>query len=120
MPDVVLGWFCLLLSTLGGILGWEILYLGVERLVTPIWDVLAPQGEQEWALNRLSMRSRSLAFQIRQAVPVGCAWAWDRCSGHWAWLFACKVLYNSSYNIITSITLFYVRWGRQGWVDGHG
>ena len=81
MPDVVLGWFCSLLSTLGGGLGREISYLGVEWLVTPIWDVLAPQEEQEQALNRLTMRPRSPAFQIRQAVPVGiaraqiCYWA---------------------------------------------
>ena len=44
--------------------------MGRTGLVTPIWDVLAPQGEQERALNRLTMHSRSLAFQIRQVVPV--------------------------------------------------
>ena len=44
--------------------------VGEERLITPIWDVLAPQGEQERALNRLSMRSRSPYFQIRQRCQL--------------------------------------------------
>jgi len=44
-------------------------------LDTPIWDVLAPQEEQEQALNRLTTRPRSPAFQIRQPVPVGLALA---------------------------------------------
>jgi hypothetical protein len=38
---------------------------------TPIWDVLAPEEEQEGALNHLRMRSRSPAFLIGKAVPVG-------------------------------------------------
>jgi len=71
MPDVAGGWLCSLLRTLEGIFGREISYLGVAGLVTPIWDVLAPQGEQEQVLNRLTMRPRSPAFPIRQAVPVG-------------------------------------------------
>jgi len=45
--------------------------LGRAGLITPIWDVLAPQGEQERALNHLTTRPRSPAFQIRQVVPVG-------------------------------------------------
>jgi hypothetical protein len=120
MPDVVLGWFCLLLRMLGGIFEQEISYLGAAGLVTPIWHVLAPQGKQEWVLNHLTTCSRSLCFKIRQAVPVGLAQAWDHCCGHWAWLFACKILYNSSYNIITSITPFFVGEGEQEWVDGCG
>ena len=71
MPDVAGRWLCSLLRTLGGIFGWEILYLGVAGLDTPIWDVLVPQGEQERVLNRLTMRPRSPAFPIRQVVPVG-------------------------------------------------
>jgi len=73
MPDVAVGWLRSLLLTLGGIFGREIAYLGRAGLVTPIWDVLAPQGEQERAPNRLRMCSRSPAFQIRQVVPVGLA-----------------------------------------------
>jgi len=72
---------------LGGIFGWEISYLGVAGLDTPIWDVLAPQGEQEQALNHLTMRPRSPAFPIRQAVPVGLAGAWFFCWAHSAQLF---------------------------------
>ena len=52
MPDVAGGWLRSLLRTLGGIFGREISYLGVAGLDTPIWDVLAPQGVQERALNR--------------------------------------------------------------------
>jgi len=101
MPDVVLGWFCSLLGTLGGIFGREISHLGASGLITSIWDVLVLQGEQERVLNHLTTRSRSPAFQIRQVVPVGLARDWDRCSGHWARLFAHKILYTSRYNIIT-------------------
>ena len=61
MPDVAGRWLCSLLHTLGGIFGWEISYLGVAGLDTPIWDVLAPQGEQERVLNCLTMRARSKA-----------------------------------------------------------
>jgi hypothetical protein len=71
MPYVAGGWLRLLLGALGGIFGWEISYLGRAGLVTPIWDVLAPQGEQERAPNHLRMCSRCSAFPIRQAVPVG-------------------------------------------------
>jgi len=87
MPDVAGGWLRSLLRTLGGIFGREISYLGVAGLVTPIWDVLAPQGEQEQVLNRLTTRPRSPAFPIRQAVPVGLAGARFCCWAHWARLF---------------------------------
>jgi len=71
MLDVAGGWLCSLLRTLEGIFRREISYLGVAGLDTPIWDVLAPQGVQERALNRLTTRPRSPAFPIRQVVPVG-------------------------------------------------
>ena len=104
MPDVAGGWLCLLLRTLGGIFGREILYLDVAGLDTPIWDVLAPQGEQERALNRLTMRPRSLAFLIRQAVPVGLAGArfycWARC-----WLVG---LGSSYFKISTLLATLYL------------
>ena len=87
MPDVAGRWLRSLLRMLGGIFGWEILYLGVAGLDTPIWDVLAPQGEQERALNRLTMRPRSPAFPIRQVVPVGLAGAQFCCWACWAQLF---------------------------------
>ena len=77
----------------------------------------APGGAGAGAKS-LTMRSRSPSFQIRQSVPVGLALAWDCCSGHRAQLFACKISYYNSYNIITSITPFSVDQGRQGWVDG--
>jgi hypothetical protein len=71
MPDVAVGWLRSLWGTLGGILGRENSYLGRAGFITPIWDVLALQGEQKRALNGLTMCSRSPAFQIRQVVPVG-------------------------------------------------
>jgi hypothetical protein len=52
MPDVAGGWLRSLLGALGGDFGRDILYLGVAGIVTPIWDVLALEGEQEEALNR--------------------------------------------------------------------
>jgi len=87
MPDVAGGWLCSLLCMLGGIFGWEISYLGVAGLDTPIWDVLAPQGKQKRVLNRLTTCPRSLAFPIRQAVPVGLAGARFCYWAHSAWLF---------------------------------
>ena len=74
MPDVAGRWLRLLLCTLGGIFWREISYLGVAGLDTPIWDVLARQGEQERVLTRVTMRPRSPAFQIRQVVPAGLLW----------------------------------------------
>jgi hypothetical protein len=70
MPDVVVGWLCSLLRTLGGNFGWDILYLGIYGIYTSIWDVLAPRGKWEGAGERLRMGSRSPAFPIKQAVPV--------------------------------------------------
>jgi len=87
MPDVAGRWLRSLLRMLRGIFRWEISYLGVAGLDTPIWNVLAPQGEQEQALNCLTMCPRSPAFPIRQAVPVGLAGARFCCWAHWAWLF---------------------------------
>jgi hypothetical protein len=52
MPDVVGGWLRLLLRTMGGNFGWDNLYLGIYGLHAPIWDVLAPEGEQEGAKKR--------------------------------------------------------------------
>jgi len=90
MPDVAGGWSRSLLGALGGIFGREISYLGRAGLVTPIWDVLAPQGEQERVLNRLTTCSRSPAFPIRQVVPVGLARARFCCWARWARPFAAK------------------------------
>ena len=71
MPDVAVGWLLSLLHTFGGIFSQENSYLGRERLITPLWDVLAPQEEQEQALNCLTTHPRSLTIQIKQAVLVG-------------------------------------------------
>jgi hypothetical protein len=87
MPDVAGGWLRSPLRTLGGILGREILYLGVAGLDTPIWDVLALQGEEEEALNCLRTGSISPGFPIRQAVPLGLARARFCCWARWARFF---------------------------------
>ena len=49
MPDVVGGWVHSLLGTLGAILDAKLYILGVAGYDKPIWDVLAPEGEQEEA-----------------------------------------------------------------------
>jgi hypothetical protein len=71
MPDVVGGWLCSLLRTLGGNFGRDILYLGIYGLYRSIWDVLAPEGEQEGAKKRLRMRSGSPGSQLGKR----CQWA---------------------------------------------
>jgi len=85
MPDVVGGWLCSLLGTLGGISGGKFYILGVAGFITPIWDVLAPQGERDEAGQRLWGAKLINSFPIRQPVPVGlararfCSWAcWAR------------------------------------------
>src|ERR1700704_4047783 len=50
MPDVAGGWFCSLLGMLGGISGGNFCIWEGIGCCKPIWDVLAPQGEQERAL----------------------------------------------------------------------
>jgi len=41
----------------------------------PIWDVLAPEGEQEEAGEHIYGAKLINFFPIRQAVPVGLPWA---------------------------------------------
>jgi hypothetical protein len=120
MPDVAGGWLRSLLRTLGGIFGREMLYLGVAGLDTPIWDVLAPQGEQERALNHLTMCSRSPAFLIRQVVPVGLGWAQFCCWARWAWFFMVENMYITNYIVFTHNLIIFMHRGKREWVDGSG
>jgi hypothetical protein len=117
MPDVAGGWLRSLLRMLGGILGREILYLGVAGLDTPIWDVLALQGEEEEALNRLRMGSISPGFPIRQAVPLGLARAWFCCWARWAWFLMQKKKILLATVYLHTIHLFLcVGGGDNGWM----
>ena len=67
MPDVAGRW----LRTLGGNFGRDILNLGVAGFDTPIWDILAPEGKQEEALNRLRTGSRSPSSQLGKRYQSG-------------------------------------------------
>jgi hypothetical protein len=49
MPEVVGEWVHSLFGTLEGIWGGKLYILGVVGYNTPIWDVLALQGEREEA-----------------------------------------------------------------------
>jgi len=57
-----------LLGTLGGISGGKLYILGVAGYDTPIWDVLALQGEQEEAGERLHGAKFENYIRIRQVV----------------------------------------------------
>jgi len=72
MPDVVGGWLCSLLRTMGVNFGQDFLYLGIYGLHTPIWDVLAPEGEQEGAQKRSTTRPRSPGSQLGKWCQLGC------------------------------------------------
>jgi hypothetical protein len=71
MSDVAGGRLRSLLRTLGGNVGRDILYLGIYGLYTPIWDVLAPEGEQEGAGKRLKTGSRSPGSKLGKRCQLG-------------------------------------------------
>jgi len=50
MPDVAGGWVRSLLGVLGA---GNCMFRGVVEYVTPIWDVLAPEGEREEAAEHI-------------------------------------------------------------------
>ena len=50
MPEIMVGWCA---RCWGAIRGGKFYILGVAGLYTPIWDVLAPQGERVGAGERL-------------------------------------------------------------------
>ena len=100
---------------MGAILGGKFYILGVPGYDTPIWDVLALQGEREEAGERLWGDRFENYVPIRQAVPDGLAQAWF-CS--WAWMFMINITDMSSYNVNTPIVPFYLCLGWREWVDG--
>jgi hypothetical protein len=114
MPEVAGGWSRSLLGALGGISGAKLYIWGVAGYDTPIWDVLAPEGEQEEALNRLRTGSISPGFPIRQVVPVGPARARICCWARWARFFIPKKKYIARYNIFTHF--IYSGGGENGWM----
>jgi len=79
-----------LLGSLGGISGGKLYILGVAGYNTPIWNVLALQGERKEAGEHLHGAKLINFFPIKQAVPDGlaqarfCSWA------HWARFFIAK------------------------------
>jgi hypothetical protein len=95
MSDVAGGWVRLLLGALGGISGRKFYIWGIVGYNKPIWDVLALEGVQEEALNRLRTGSISPGFPIRQAVPLGLARAQNCCWARWARFFIEKNVYCS-------------------------
>jgi hypothetical protein len=73
MPDVVGGWLRSLLRTMGGDFGRDNLYLGTYGSYTPIWDVLALEGEQEGAKKRSRTCSRRPGSQLGKRCQWGCS-----------------------------------------------
>ena len=55
-------------------MGREIIYLGAAGSGTPIWDVLAPEGEREEAAEHIYSPRLINFFSIRQVVPKWCQW----------------------------------------------
>jgi hypothetical protein len=107
-----------LLGALGGISGGKLYILGVAGYNTPIWDVLALQGEREEAGERLYGAKFENYVPIRQAVPVGLARARFCCCARRAPFFIIKITYMSSYSLFTYITpLSVAQRGANGWME---
>jgi len=109
---------CLLLGTLGVMLGVKLYILGVMGYDKPIWDVLALQGEQEEAGERLHSAKFENYVPIRQVVPVGLAWAWFCSWACCARFFIEKNLYIARYSVFTCNITFYIQRRRGERVDG--
>jgi hypothetical protein len=105
-------------GTLGGKCGGKLYISGVAGYNTPIWDVLALQGEREEAGERLYGAKLIKSFPIRQVVPVGLAWDWFCSWARCAWSYILKNLYLSSSNLFKRSTLFLVPLGWREWMDG--
>jgi len=107
-----------LLASLGGISGGKFYILGVAGYNTPIWDVLALQGEQEEAgehLHGAKFVELSQLGKRCQLVLLGlgfCSWA------RWARFFIEKKVYCNRYSIYTYNLPFFKCLGMQEWVDG--
>ena len=85
-------------SLLGGFGGGKLNILGVVGYNTPIWDVLALQGERDEASQRLWGDILLGSFPIRQAVPGGLAWARFCSWARWAQFSIEKIVQSSRYN----------------------
>ena len=109
-----------LLGVLGGISGGKLYISGVAGFNTSIWDVLAPEEEQEEARERLYGAKFENYVPIRQAVPVGLARAQICCWARCARIFIIKFTDMSSYSLFTHISAFFVHLGMREWMDGNG
>jgi len=86
--------------------------------VTPIWDVLVPEGEWEEAAKHVYGPILIKFFPIRQVVPGGLAQAhfcsWACC----ALFFIEKKVYCRKYSIFTCNLVFSKCLGRREWMGG--
>jgi len=108
MPDVAGGW----------VGGRKLYILGIVGYVTPIWDVLAPEGEREEAAEHVYGPILINFFPIRQAVPGGLAQAHFCSWAHCARFFIEKKVYCRKYSIFTCNLVFSKWLGRREWMDG--
>jgi hypothetical protein len=108
------GGACSLLGAIGGGFGWG---RGTYINRIPIWDVFAGAGGRGGVGERLRTCSRSRAFQIRQAVPVGLGFSF------WAHLWAVLVgvkMYLGLITLIETYSTFYMAIGGREGVDAVG
>jgi hypothetical protein len=73
MPDVAGGGVRSPLGTLGRIWGGKLYILGVAGYNTPIWDVLALEGEREEAGERLYGAKLIKISQLGKRCQLGCS-----------------------------------------------
>ena len=85
---------------------------------TPIWDVLAAQGEREGAGEHRATRPRCPVSQLGKRCQLGLLGLGFAPGLVWGRFFMVKNLYIASYSVYTCNVPFNIHLGTREWVDG--
>jgi hypothetical protein len=105
------------LGSLGGISGGKLYILGVAGYNTPIWDVLALQGEREEAGERLYGAKFVELSRLGKRCQVGLLGLSFACWARWARFFIEKKCTVVDTTYLHTIYCFINLWARKnGWM----